>query len=405
MNDSSRRRSGPGASASEVDGADAKRPLTLDRRSFLIAIGSAAAYTALKPHLGYAAHAAPPPGLEPWTLPSDPPAGSIDLARALIRASVLAPSHWNAQPWRFEVEGNSIRILADPTRALPVTDPDRRSMMIGLGAALENMLIAARAWGLHPSVDYFPSGVSHPVVAQVSWTDGEPRRDRGLFAAIPARRTNRRTFDGRGIYPQNRAQLLAQIPGDFALHWIDDRTGMRHIADLAHDASLTQDNDRRAAAEQGAWIRSDDGEARGRGDGVTVNDLEVPGLAHWLPGHAFNPDSWFHRFGVESLARQTRDGLRSAGAIVLLTSTRKGEPVSLMAGQAFQRLSLRATELGIASQAISAPIEVERYRADLLKSFSASGEEPLMLARLGHADAPDPSVRHNVSVVATFRNS
>jgi nitroreductase len=405
MKESSRRRSSPGASASEVFGAEGSRPLTLDRRRFLIAMGSAAAYAALRPHLGIAAHAAQTSGLEPRTLPNDPPAASIDLARALIRASVLAPSHWNAQPWRFEVEGNSIRILADPTRALPVTDPDRRSMMIGLGAALENMLIAARAWGLQPSVEYFPSGAAHPVVAHVSWNEGEPHRDRGLFLAIPERRTNRRTFDGRGIYPQNRGQLLAQIPSDYALHWIEDRQGMRHIADIAHDASLAQDHDRRAAAEQGAWIRSDDGDARGHGDGVTVNALEVPGLAHWLPGRAFNPDSWFHRFGVESLARQTRDGLRSAGAIVLLTSSKRGEPVSLMAGQAFQRLSLRATELGIASQAISAPIEVDRYRADLLKSFSATGEEPLMLARLGHADAPAPSVRHNVSVVATFRNS
>ncbi|MBI1798271.1 MAG: hypothetical protein HYR73_01125 [Candidatus Eisenbacteria bacterium] len=368
-------------------------------------LGSAAAYTALRPHLALARRASLAPGLQPWSVPSDPPSNPIDLSRALIGAAVLAPSHWNAQPWRFEVEGNSIRLVADVSRALPITDPDRRSMMMGLGASLENLLIAARAWGLRPTVEYFPQGATHAVVASVTWSEGEPRRDRGLFAAIPERRTNRRSYDGRGIYPQNRAQLLAQVSGDTMLHWMDDREQIRRLADLAHDASRTQSLERRAAAEQSAWIRGDDSEARKRGDGVTVNELEVPGLAHWLPGRAFNPDSWFHRFGVESAGRQVRDGLRSSGAAVLLTTTRRGESAWLMAGQTFQRIALRATQLGIANQPISAPIEVDRSRGELLRLFGATGEEPLLLARLGHAGTPDPSVRRSVSVVATFRNS
>ncbi|HVP69853.1 MAG TPA: hypothetical protein VMS45_00935, partial [Gemmatimonadaceae bacterium] len=82
----------------------------------------------MRPHLALAKHAEQwPAGLQPWTLPSEPPANPIDLARAMIGAAVLAPSHWNAQPWRFEVEGNSIRVVADFSRALPATDPDRRA--------------------------------------------------------------------------------------------------------------------------------------------------------------------------------------------------------------------------------------------------------------------------------------
>jgi nitroreductase len=384
----------------------APRPPALDRRRFLILAGGALAYGALRPHLALAKHAEQwPAGLQPWTLPSEPPANPIDLARAMIGAAVLAPSHWNAQPWRFEVEGNSIRVVADFSRALPATDPDRRAMTIGLGAALENLLIAARAWGLQPTVDYFPVGAAHPVVATVTWTEGGPQRDRPLFDMIPLRRTNRRDYDGRGIYPQNRAQLFAQISGDHQLHWLDDRDTLHDLGDLAHEASHVQSEDRRAALEQAAWMRDDDGDARRRGDGVTVKALEYPGLAHWMPGRAFDPDSWFHRFGVGSAAKQARSGFRSAGAAVLITTARRDPSTWVAGGQAFQRFALKTTQLGISHQPISAPIEVERMRGDLMKLFGAAGEEPLLLVRLGHANPPEASARRSVSVVSTFRNS
>ena len=377
----------------------------LDRRRFLSLAAGALAYSALRPHLAIARAASRSSGLQPWALPSEAPAGAIETARALIGAAVLAPSHWNAQPWRFEVEGNTIRLAADAARALPVTDPDRRSMMIGMGAALENMLTAARAWGLRPSVEYFPADASRDVVARVRWSDGDVRRDRALFAMISERRTNRREYDGRGIYPENRAQLLAQVSGEFTLHWLDDRARLRDLADLAHAAARAQGTDQRSAAEQRWWMREDDGDARRRGDGVTMKSLEYPGLAHWLPGRAFNPDSWFHRFGIESAARQARDGLRSASAAILICGPRRGEPGWLTGGQAFQRFTLKATQLGIAHQPLSAPLEVKKLRSDLLQLFGASGEEPLLFARLGHAGRPDPAVRRSVALVSTFRNS
>src|SRR5678816_2058931 len=114
-------------------------PHDIDRRRFLLTAGGAAAFVVLRPTLAMAKKlGATPAGLQPWSLPDDLPGNPVDAARALIGSAVLAPSDWNAQPWRFEVEGNLIRIVADSHRALPVTDPSRHGMMVGLGAALEN---------------------------------------------------------------------------------------------------------------------------------------------------------------------------------------------------------------------------------------------------------------------------
>ena len=45
--------------------------------------------------------------------------------------------------------------------------------MISLGAALENLLITARAYGLRPTVSYFPRGAGNPEVAEVTWANGD----------------------------------------------------------------------------------------------------------------------------------------------------------------------------------------------------------------------------------------
>ncbi|HEY3214992.1 MAG TPA: hypothetical protein VGK93_00730 [Candidatus Eisenbacteria bacterium] len=335
----------------------------------------------------------------------NPPANPIELARALVGAAVLAPSNWNSQPWRLEVEGSSVRLVADPQRALPVTDPDRTGMLISLGAALENLLIAMRAYGLRPTVSYFPGGGRPGAVAEVSWANGDLRRDRELFAAIPNRRTNRRGYDGRGIFMQNRAALAAQVSDDLRLHWVDDREQMRAIADLVHDATRAQVLNPAAQAEHLSWMRFGDDEARERGDGVTVDALELGGPARWFAGRYFNPKCRWVGLGAGSAAKQAREVIRSSGSMALLTVSRRTESLCVTCGQVYQRFALKATRLGIAHQPMNAPIEVEAYRNDLLRSFRAIGEQPLMLVRLGHAKPPRPSVRRGVALVATFRNS
>ena len=184
-------------------------------------VGSAATFAALEPHLAWARKL--PVGavsLQSWQLPAEASGSSADIARALIAAAVLAPSHWNAQPWRFEAEQNTIRIVSDTQRWAAAIDPDQRAQHLSLGAALENLLVAARAYGLRPSASYLPHDGANGVTAEVTWSLGDARRDRTLFNAIPARRTNRREYDGRGIFLQNRAEsrFIPSFVGEIRFH-------------------------------------------------------------------------------------------------------------------------------------------------------------------------------------------
>jgi hypothetical protein len=272
---------------------------------------------------------------------------------------------------------------------------------MALGASLENMLIAARAYGLMPRVTYAPHA---GVVAEVSWTENETRRDRDLFAAITRRRTNRRDYDGRGIFPENRAQLLALVPEGYELHWLDDADAIHTVAEIARDAAEARIRDPKVQAEQHEWMRYDDRDARRHGDGVTTEALELAGASRWMAARFYDPKSWFLRFGVESSGRQVRSQIRSSGALALLV-TRGGPSSWVGAGQVYQRVALRATQLGISHQPLNAPLELEAARRDVEQRFGMRGGQPLMLLRLGHAHGPDPSVRRNVSLVSSFRTT
>ncbi len=125
---------------------------------------------------------------------------------ALIRAAVLAANPHNTQPWLFKIANERIEIYADTVRNLGTFDPYLREMHIGLGCALENMVLAAAAHGYAPKVTLV-DGTLEPIsaaprpslIATIDLAPGPARQDE-LYAAIPRRHTNRAPYDrGRAI--------------------------------------------------------------------------------------------------------------------------------------------------------------------------------------------------------------
>ncbi len=241
------------------------------------------------------------------------------------------------------------------------------------------------------------------VAAAVSWSPGERARDRLLFSALTERRSNGHVFDGRAISIPSRSQLQAQVGEEVRVHWLEDKLDLRAVADVVHDAVQDVQVDRRAQAERARWLRGSDGDARRRGDGVTAERLGLGGPARLIG--SLHPDSRFYGFVASSMAKDTRELVRSSGALALLTLPRRSDAGWLVGGQAYERFALRAATLGIAQQPLSAPIASERHRALLARRFHAEGEEPLLLVRLGHAKSPAPSPRRGVALVSTYRTS
>src|SRR5262245_49974248 len=91
---------------------------------------------------------------------------------SLVSTAILASNPHNSQPWLFRVDERRIDLYANMSRSLRSIDPFLREMYIGLGCALENLMVAARGWGYEPRLVVFPAGGKQSLVARVEVKPG-----------------------------------------------------------------------------------------------------------------------------------------------------------------------------------------------------------------------------------------
>src|SRR5690242_466477 len=152
----------------------------------------------------------------------------------LVRAAILAANPHNTQPWRFATSSSAIDVYVDLARNTGAMDPFRREQRIGLGCALENLLIAAQAKGYDPVLAIFPKPSDPTLIAHVELGSG-PESNSSLYQAIPRRHTSRAPFDtSRPASQETLAALdaaVADIPGASAV-WITSDAQKRQIGQL-----------------------------------------------------------------------------------------------------------------------------------------------------------------------------
>jgi nitroreductase len=147
--------------------------------------------------------------------------GSNDGPLALVRAAILAASPHNTQPWLFRVSNSWIELAIDRQRNVGALDPYLREEHIGMGCALENLMLAAIANGYAATVTLAPGKLapisvrqSEPeLVARIDLAAGK-REER---AGRPCNEAVEMVDHERVLAKQpSRAVQLGEIIGDAA---------------------------------------------------------------------------------------------------------------------------------------------------------------------------------------------
>lgn len=308
---------------------------------------------------------------------------------AWLRLAALAPSPLNTQPWRFRVTPSHIELWSDPARGLPVADPAGRERTIACGCALLNLRAAGAASGCDEAVELLPDPASPGLLARVRLTEGPP--DAGLAALAPAierRRSTRRALEHTplpgGLLDALAAEAAAEGAG---LLPVDGRAAREALAELIADADRRLHHDPAWRREQARWIHP------GRtADGLPASRLGGRAL-RFLLGH--------FDFGGTSAGRDEVFVLH-APAVVLL-ATPGDEPLDwLRAGQALERVLLRAALQDIHAGYLQGPLQLPDLRERLAAAFTP-GQMPQVCLRLGRpVDPPDPRRRRPVAEFAEF---
>lgn len=174
------------------------------------------------------------PAYEPWDDWRTATKGPLDL----VRAAILAASPHNFQPWLFHVTQTQIDLYADRRRSIGTVDPFLREMHIGLGCALENLVISAAANGYTTQVTLLPDSLDETRVARISLTRGSaPVFD--LYPIIPQHHTNRYPYDtGRPVTSAtlDAFSALGNDP-DVSVFWFASTDMRKQVGNLLVEAA------------------------------------------------------------------------------------------------------------------------------------------------------------------------
>jgi nitroreductase len=129
------------------------------------------------------------------------PATTVDAAfiRDAVRLACRAPSLHNSQPWRLEVERDTVSVFADPGRVVRATDRSGREALIACGALIDHFRVAMAAAGFKANVVRFPNPDNLLHVASVDFAPMGSSRHRQRANAILLRRTDRLPFATPGL--------------------------------------------------------------------------------------------------------------------------------------------------------------------------------------------------------------
>jgi len=328
---------------------------------------------------------------EPWDFPGEPTTGRLHL----VHAALLAANPHNTQPWLFRlpVDEAELQVWADFERDIGAVDPLFREMTIGLGCAVENLVIAGDVLGLSAAIEVLPDPDREDFVARVRLTPSVPQPSE-LYEAIGTRRTHRGAYGDFPLDPDiadAMVAIAAEFPG-VRLHLLTSADQKSAFAETTVAATEAFIADEEMLADSDAWFRHTKDEIEEHRDGVT------------LDAQAFSDTTTFFAKSGQAVSGQrgARYWLRSTervhtgpcSAFAILSTPVWGRAEALAVGRAYQRIALWLEHQGLACHPLSQATELRDRELQLgtqphfgprLAELVGDDVFPQMPFRLGYA--------------------
>jgi hypothetical protein len=340
-----------------------------------------------------------------WQGPGPEP----DVRRWALGYAILSPNSHNRQPWLVDLaEPNAITLYVDRDRMLPMTDPWFRQIMVSQGTFLETLVLALQARGLAPTVQLFPQGEFKPrevdgrPVARVSWPatlPAAPSMTDPLFAQVLRRHTAKVDYDiTRLVAPQTLQALQSALvdPG-VAFDYTVDAKRIEPLRTLCFESAKVELQTPRTVMESAKLTRVGPAEIAQHRDGISLNGI-MPRLANAVGAFdRTNPPAPDSAAMKQMMARFEGHSRTAMGFVWLSTATARHaaagtqRSAEVMAGRAYMRLQLKATELGLQVHPMSqAPQEFAEMKPlydrmhNLLLGQPADVQTVQMFCRVGY---------------------
>jgi len=290
---------------------------------------------------------------------------------ALVRAAILAASPHNSQPWLFKVSNTRVELYANTERKSGALDPYLREQHIGLGCALENMMVAAAAHGYTATATLLPGKLApipydpkRQLVAQVNLAPGQQQKS-ALYDAIPDRHTNRNPYY-LTVLPSdfiNGVRELAAGEQDVRVFLFIADTDRTRIVDMISNANNVLYADPQVNQGSDKWVRRQWNDVQKFRDGLIVDQAGNAPLESAIMKFTPRPllrFSFRHGLLRTMSYREVLHATPLFGTIAV--RDRYDQEQNLRAGRIWQRAHLLATTYHVAGRPVNEAVELVDYQ-------------------------------------------
>lgn len=301
--------------------------------------------------------------------------------RFWLRYAILAPSAHNMQPWKYEINNGSVTLFRDPEFTLEDGDASMRETFLGLGAFLENLVVAAAHFGYLSSVTDVITTTQSLEIATVKFEkvdDAEAHPD--LFNGILKRHTNRGFYSEAPVGNELLSLLNDMTEGDAKLFVITDQDAKSRIAQLVGKGTgmaLALNTMKRELAQL-VWP-----ESQPRDFGMMAESL-VEDAGNIVDGKEFIEN----QMDADVQGKYWRDTFATSPCLLVIGTEFDGPESWLNAGRLLERSLLLSASYGLCHCISAAAVEVPILTPELRKEIDGQ-YRPQALTRIGIPRNPD----------------
>lgn len=310
----------------------------------------------------------------------------------------LAPSGHNTQPWTVKiVEPKHWVIGSDKKRWLPAVDPENRELLLGMGAFIENLVIAAGTFGYEVDLQIIGKSPMDPEIAEV-WLKKGKTLDFPL-AKVKQRRTVRSGFTDQEMKTDDLKYItrheakscpVANVPSPHSFYFPNHSPQGKYLQEGTIEANRKQAFRDPAQEELANWIRWSNKEAKQYQNGLTPESMEIKGIAGLFVRNFYNRQSVLK----ESFRKQTVDivskQVKTCSGWLVVTSSDSNILTLIEYGRVFEKMLLKIREKMIAIHPMTQMLEEDPGKKQVAKELGLTGEIQWIL-RMGYLKSyPDP---------------
>lgn len=313
----------------------------------------------------------------------------------VVQLACRAPSLHNSQPWQLIAEHGELRVFFDPNRAPRATDLTGREAMIGCGALLDHLRVAAAAAGWKAEVEHFPNPNDLDHLATLYFHRAEIVTDavRARADAILARRTDRLPFAAPPGWALVEPLVRDAVDPELATLYVLGDAARPQLAQASRLSESLRRYDDSYHAELQWWTAPFE-----ITDGVPDSSL-----ASASESDRVDVARTFPR-GGQSGQRPEVD--RDHAVIAVLSTDDDSRREALGCGEALSAVLLEATLAGLATCTLTHITELPASRA-IIRGLIGGSDDPQVLIRIGRVpaleDPPPPTPRRPLTEVLTVR--